>query len=235
MLQSNLRARLQTTQEASTSAAASAATSPSPSAAGPAVAAPAVDGAMPSSAAEAEEAAEAAAAGAAARAACEESAATPAAVLRGKYLTRKLREISELKKLLVDGKTLDQTQLEMIETEDTLRAELATLKSKLRAELATLQRAELALAAELASEAAEAAEAAEFFGSFRAAFGVAAGTVWEESADWVQNKICSIGKKLRQIVELKELLAGGRTLEAGQLNKIKGEGSVRAELARLQA
>ena len=48
-------------------------------------------------------------------------------------------------------------------------------------------------------------------------------------------KIRNIEKKLRQIGELKELVAGGKSLEANQLAKIKGEEGVKEELAALQA
>ena len=57
----------------------------------------------------------------------------------------------------------------------------------------------------------------------------------EETADKIEKKIRNVEKKLRQIVELKELVAGGKTLEANQLGKIKAEESVREELATLQA
>ena len=43
------------------------------------------------------------------------------------------------------------------------------------------------------------------------------------------------GAELRQIGELKELVAGGKSLEANQLAKIKGEEGVKEELAVLQA
>ena len=57
----------------------------------------------------------------------------------------------------------------------------------------------------------------------------------EETADKIEKKIRNVEKKLRQIVELKELVAGGKSLEANQLDKIKAEEAVRGELAALQA
>ena len=48
----------------------------------------------------------------------------------------------------------------------------------------------------------------------------------EESADKIGKKIRNADKKLRQIVELKELVAGGKSLEANQLDKIKAEEAV---------
>jgi uncharacterized protein with WD repeat len=48
----------------------------------------------------------------------------------------------------------------------------------------------------------------------------------EESADKIAKKIRNADKKLRQIVELKELVAGGKSLEANQLDKIKAEEAV---------
>merc|ERR1740124_1934074 len=49
-----------------------------------------------------------------------------------------------------------------------------------------------------------------------------------------KKKIRNVEKKIRQIVELKELVAGGKTLEANQLGKIKAEAAVKEELALLQ-
>ena len=49
------------------------------------------------------------------------------------------------------------------------------------------------------------------------------GSGGEESADKIGKKIRNVDKKLRQIVELKELVAGGKSLEANQLEKIKVE------------
>ena len=57
----------------------------------------------------------------------------------------------------------------------------------------------------------------------------------EDSADKLEKKVRNVEKKLRQIVELKELVAGGKSLEANQLAKIKGEEGVKEELAALQA
>jgi len=56
----------------------------------------------------------------------------------------------------------------------------------------------------------------------------------EESAEKIEKKIRNVEKKIRQIVELKELVAGGKTLEANQLGKIKAEAAVKEELALLQ-
>ena len=56
-----------------------------------------------------------------------------------------------------------------------------------------------------------------------------------KKAEKMGKKVRNVEKKLRQIVELKELLAGGKTLEANQLGKIKAEDAVREELAGLQA
>ena len=44
----------------------------------------------------------------------------------------------------------------------------------------------------------------------------------------------NVEKKLRQIVELKELKAGGKPLEKNQLDKIEAEAAVQAELDELQ-
>lgn len=44
-----------------------------------------------------------------------------------------------------------------------------------------------------------------------------------------------VEKKMRQIVELKELKAGGKPLEKNQLDKIDAEASVQAELADITA
>ena len=57
----------------------------------------------------------------------------------------------------------------------------------------------------------------------------------EESQDKIEKKIRNVEKKLRQIGELKELVAGGKTLESNQLDKIKNEAAVQEELAGLQA
>ena len=84
-----------------------------------------------------------------------------------------------------------------------------------------------------ALEAAGAGVAALAVGGGAAAGG--GGGEGEETADKIEKKIRNVEKKLRQIVELKELVAGGKTLEANQLGKIKAEDAVREELAGLQA
>lgn len=55
-----------------------------------------------------------------------------------------------------------------------------------------------------------------------------------EGADKLQKKVWAAEKKLRQIAELKELQAGGRTLEKNQLDKVAGEEAVRRELEAVQ-
>ena len=62
----------------------------------------------------------------------------------------------------------------------------------------------------------------------------AAGGGGEESADKIEKKVRNVEKKLRQIIELKELVAGGKALESNQLEKIQAEEAVRAELLGLQ-
>jgi translation initiation factor 2A len=56
----------------------------------------------------------------------------------------------------------------------------------------------------------------------------------EESADKLQKKVWGVEKKLRQIVELKELQAGGKALEKNQLDKVAGEEAVRKELEAMR-
>ena len=56
----------------------------------------------------------------------------------------------------------------------------------------------------------------------------------DNSADKLLKKIRGVEKKLRQIGELRELQAGGKPLEKNQLDKISGEGEVRAELEALK-
>ena len=48
-------------------------------------------------------------------------------------------------------------------------------------------------------------------------------------------KVRNVEKKLRQIVELKELKVGGKPLEKNQLDKIEQEAAVQAELDELRA
>ena len=57
--------------------------------------------------------------------------------------------------------------------------------------------------------------------------------IWKASQSSVK-QTRSLEKKLRQIVELKELVESGKTLETNQLEKIYAEPAVRAELAELQ-
>ena len=56
----------------------------------------------------------------------------------------------------------------------------------------------------------------------------------EETEEKLTKKVRNVEKKLRQIVELKELKAGGKPLEKNQLDKIEAEAAVQAELDELQ-
>ena len=61
------------------------------------------------------------------------------------------------------------------------------------------------------------------------------GSADADDAEAIGKKIRNVEKKLRQIVELKELKAGGKPLEKNQLDKIEAEAAVRSELDGLQA
>ena len=113
------------------------------------------------------------------------------------------------------------------ETEAT-SASSAKNKAKREAKKAAGARA----LAEVAGATAGVAALAVGGGAAAAAGGGGGG---EETADKIEKKIRNVEKKLRQIVELKELVAGGKSLEANQLDKIKAEEAVRGELAALQA